>query len=407
MEFTSANTTTAGNKGEGIRSDCFITMELADSGGIQLELKSKVESMFGESIRALVHEVLDFFGVQNARILLEDSGALPHVLAARLEAAVKVLISTDKEFLLPMLPENGYSTNADRSRISRLYLPGNTPNLAINAGIHKPDAIILDLEDSVAPARKSEARFLIRNALRNIDFYGAERMVRINQLPEGLSDLAFIVPHNVNLVLIPKCEGAEQVKLVNEEIQRLKKAAGITTNIWLMPIVESALGVMKAFEIAQCENVVAMAIGLEDYTADLGVKRTVEGMESLFARSMIVNACKAAGIQPIDSVFSDVGDMEGLQQNALRSKALGFEGMGCIHPRQIRVIHDAFAPDDEEIDKAKKIVIAYMEAEEKGLGVVSLGTKMIDAPVVKRARKVIEQAVKHGKLDADWNNQNK
>ncbi len=402
MEFISENPAVAGNKGEGVRSDCQITLELTDSGGLHLDLISKVESMYGESIRLLVNEVLTFFNVTDARILIEDSGALPHVIAARLEAAIKTLVNTDKEFLLPLLAENEYSTLKDRSRISRLYLPGNTPNLAINAGIHKPDAIILDLEDSVSPAKKFEARFLVRNTLRSIDFYGAERMVRINQVPEGLADLDFVIPHNVNLVLVPKCEGPEQIALVNEKIARINETHGITKPVWLMPIIESALGVMKAFEIAQCKNVVAMAIGLEDYTADLGVRRTADGEESLFARSMIVNACKASGIQPIDSVFSDVGDMEGLKRNALKSKSLGFEGMGCIHPRQIRVIHEAFAPDVEEIEKAKKVVIAYLEAEEKGLGVVSLGTKMIDAPVVKRARQLIEHAVSAGKLDERW-----
>jgi citrate lyase subunit beta/citryl-CoA lyase len=402
MEFTSYHAATAGNTGEGIRSDCFVTLELTDFGGIQTELVSKVESMYGESIRTLVHEVLDFFGIQHAKILLEDSGALPLVIAARLEAAIKLLIKSDKEFLLPVLPENEYSTSADRNRITRLYIPGNSPNLAINAGIHRPDAVILDLEDSVAPSKKYEARFLVRNVLRGIDFYGSERMVRINQVPDGLDDLDFIVPHNVNLLLIPKCESADQVRLVNAKIALIRLNTGVANHIWLMPIIESAMGVLKAFEIAQCENVVAMAIGLEDYTAELGIRRTVEGTESLFARSMIVNACKAAGVQPIDSVFSDVADMEGLRMNALKSKALGFEGMGCIHPRQIRVIHDAFAPDEEEIERAKKIVSAYLEAEEKGLGVVSLGAKMIDAPVVKRARSLIDLAVALGKLEKAW-----
>ena len=169
-----------------------------------------------------------------------------------------------------------------------------------------------------------------------------------------------------------------------------------------MPIIESALGVLKALEIAQSENVVAIAIGLEDYTADLGTRRTQEANESFFARSMIVNACKAAGIQPIDSVFSDVNDMEALKETVLRSKSLGFEGMGCIHPRQIRVIHENYAPDNDELEKAKKIVNAFIEAKAKGLGVVSLGTKMIDAPVVKRAQKIIDQAIVMGKLSLNW-----
>jgi citrate lyase subunit beta/citryl-CoA lyase len=273
----------------------------------------------------------------------------------------------------------------------------------INAGIHKPDGIILDLEDAVAPDKKEEAAYLVRNALRAVDFYGAERMVRINQVPRGLDDLDFIVPHNVNLILIPKCETAGQIHQVNERIAIIRKQTKTKGNIWLMPIIESALGVIRAYDIATAaENVVSMAIGLEDYTADICTRRTAEGTESFYARSAVVNACRAAGIQPIDSVFSDVADMEGLKNNVLRSKALGFDGMGCIHPRQIRVIHEYFAPEAAEIERAKKIVNAFIEANEKGLGVVSLGTKMIDPPVVKRAQRTIDLAVSMGKLSKNW-----
>ena len=170
-----------------------------------------------------------------------------------------------------------------------------------------------------------------------------------------------------------------------------------------MPIIESALGVIKAYEIASAsENNCGLAIGLEDYTADLGTQRTNEGKESIFARQMLVNAAKAAGIQAIDTVFSDVGDIEGLRQSVIEAKSLGFEGKGCIHPRQIQVVHEAFAPSTEEIAKAKKIVLAFDEAEKKGLGVVSLGSKMIDPPVVKRALKTIDLAIMNGLLSKEW-----
>lgn len=402
MEFLTDKLAVIGSKGKGIRSDCHVTLEITAKDGIQLELNSKVESMYGSEIRQQILEILAFYDIKNARILVEDFGALSPVIAARMEAAIRQLIKTEKEFLLPVLKENLYETARDKNRFSRLYLPGNTPSLMINAGIHKPDGIILDLEDAVAPNKKYEARFVVRNALRNIDFYGTERMVRINQVPAGLEDLEYLVPHNVNLILVPKCESAEQIRLVNEKISELKTKYKVTGNVWLMPIIESALGVLKSLEIAQSENVVAMAIGLEDYTADLGTRRTQEGTESFFARSMVVNACKAAGIQAIDSVFSDIADMEALKETVIRSKALGFDGMGCIHPRQIRVIHENYAPDAVEIEKAKKIVNAFMEATAKGLGVVSLGTKMIDPPVVKRAQKLIDLAVTMGKLSADW-----
>jgi citrate lyase subunit beta/citryl-CoA lyase len=228
-------------------------------------------------------------------------------------------------------------------------------------------------------------------------------MVRINQIPEGIEDLDYIIPHNVNLLLVPKCESANQIHQLNNRIDELKKQHNITHDIWIMPIIESAMGVLKALEIAtSANNIVALSIGLEDYTADLGTKRTNEASESFFARSMIVNACRAAGIQPIDSVFSDVSDTEGLISNIRMSKSLGFDGMGCIHPRQIRVIQQYFSPDNDEIEKAKKIVNAFMIATEKGLGVVSLGSKMIDAPVVKRAEKTINLALSLGLLNKNW-----
>jgi citrate lyase subunit beta / citryl-CoA lyase len=396
-------TATSGNKGKTIRSDCFVTLELKDAGGIELQLESKVAVMYGESIKKLTFEILGFFGIYDAYIKIEDSGALPLVISARIEAAIKKLNSTDKEFLPDFLSGNNYSTAKDRNRFSRLYLPGNSPSLMINAGIHKPDGIILDLEDAVAPDKKDEARFLVRNALRAIDFYGAERMVRINQGERGLSDLDYIIPHNVNLILLPKCETAEQLSAVSNKIELIKEKYKISNPVWIMPIIESALGVINAYSIATgSKNVVSLAIGLEDYTADLGTRRTTEGTESFFARSMIVNAARAAGIQPIDSVFSDVGDMEGLKQTILKSKVMGFDGMGCIHPRQIKVIHENFAPSVDEIEKSKKIVHAYHKALEQGLGVVSLGTKMIDPPVVKRALNTISLAVKMDKLSETW-----
>lgn len=388
----------AGNYGDGIRSDCAIRLELKQSGGIELQLQSKVERMFGNAIRKQVPELLHSLGVDHARIEMKDSGALPFVIAARLEAALEMAGGRKESFLQDILPQNKAESVKDRSRISRLYLPGNNPAMMLNAGIHQPDGIILDLEDSVAPSKKAEARILVRNALCQLDFYGAERMVRINQLPAGFNDLEFIVPYHAHMILIPKCESAQQVREVDERIQSILKQVNQKREIFLMPIVESCLGVENAFDMASAsERVAALAIGLEDFTADLGVARTPEGEESLYARSRIVNACKAAGIQPIDSVFSDVGDMEGLRENARKSRSLGFEGMGCIHPRQVPVIHEGFAPTEIEIEKAEKIMEAFAEANARGLGVISIGSKMIDPPVVKRAEQTMEMAFRFGK----------
>lgn len=394
----------AGSKGDNIRSDCRVKLELADSGGIDLNLISKVDSMYGTSIRSLTQKVLSFYEIQHAKIEIHDSGALPFVIMARLETAIKRLKpNIIKEFLPEMRTCCTFPTTRDRFRRSRLYLPGNFPKFIINAGIHKPDGIILDLEDSVAPSEKDAARILVRNALRQVDFYGAERMVRINQLPRGLDDLASVVAHNVHVILIPKCESAQQVQQVEKSLREISQAHDISHPIYYMPIIESALGSIKAYEIATAsDNVIALTIGLEDYTADIGAQRTLEGRESFWARSQVVNAARAAGIQPIDTVFSDVTDVKGLKASVQEAKLLGFEGKGCIHPQQIQPIHEAFAPTQSEIEKAIQIVQVYEEATEKGLGVIALGSKMIDPPVVKRAQKIVNLAIASSLLDQHW-----
>jgi citrate lyase subunit beta/citryl-CoA lyase len=394
----------AGRRGEQVRSDCWISVEVRDSGGVSIALKSKVAAMYGDSIRRTIETGLGALGVKHAAVEAEDSGALPFVLAARLETAVKrARPDVTAEFLPDMRPGTLSTTTRDRLRRSRLYLPGNEPKFMVNAGLHGPDAVILDLEDSVAPAEKDAARALVRNALRVIDFVSSERMVRVNQIPAGLDDLDWIVPHNVHVVLIPKCESADQVKAVAGRIEEIRAKRGVKTPVYLMPIVESALGCVKAYEIATASSsVVALTIGLEDYTADIGTQRTNDGRESFWARSVVVNAARAAGVQPIDTVFADVVDMAGLLASVLEAKALGFDGKGCIHPRQIEVIHRGFTPTQAEIDRAKRIVIAFDEAQKKGLSVVSLGSKMIDPPVVKRAQRTMELAIATGALAADW-----
>ncbi|GAB4300130.1 MAG: hypothetical protein Kow0068_23500 [Marinilabiliales bacterium] len=396
-----------GNAGKGVRSDCQIKFINKNSGGRKIEINSKVSALFGDDINELCVKMLDYYDIKHCELYLEDSGALDFVISARIEAAIRKATGSEKEYLPDMISENIYDIKPDNFRFSRLYLPGNNPKMMINAGIHKPSGIILDLEDSVAPDKKYEARFLVRNALRKIDFYGAERMVRINQGEMGVEDLSFIIPHHVHTLLIPKCENPEYIQMLDEEIDKLRQKHSVNQPVYYMPIIESALGIENAYNIAKASgNVVAMAIGLEDFTADLGVQRTKEATESFYARTRLVNACKAAGIQAIDSVFSDVADSEGLLENVKISKSLGFEGMGCIHPRQIPIIHQGYAPETNEIEKAKKIVLAFEEANAKGLGVVSLGSKMIDPPVVKRAQRTIELAVKLGLISNEWRNNN-
>ncbi len=389
----------AGHCGAEIRSDLHVRVEPRDRGGIEIELESRVKPYYGESIQRQTGDVLEALGVQHARVEIHDEGALPFVIAARIEAAVRQAGLGQGTRVLPDQVALRRVSARDRLRRSRLYVPGSEPKYFINAALHGSDAIILDLEDSVHPSEKDSARLLVRNALRAVDFLDCERMVRINQLPLGLEDLNEIVPELPDLILIPKVETPEQIVETGVRIGAIKESYGIDRPIWLMPILESALGIENALSIARASaNIVALTIGLEDYTADLGVAKTSTGAESLYARQRVVNAAHAAGVQAIDSVFGDVGDMEGLRAWGQNSRAMGFEGMGCVHPLQIRVIHEAFAPTAAELEKARKIVAAYDEAQKKGLGVVSLGSKMIDPPVVQRALKLMVRAQEMGLL---------
>ncbi|MBW7888082.1 MAG: citrate lyase subunit gamma [Bacteroidetes bacterium] len=390
MKIQKAISISAGRTGEGIRSDCFVQFTVTKKDGIKIELHSKVASLYGHSIRTLVADVVHSYGIINAIVKIDDRGAVPFVLAARVETAVKRAFPEQEKAYYTDNKITARVNIIDRLRRTRLYLPGNEPHYFLNAALHKPDAVILDLEDSVAPSEKDAARILVRNALRTVDFGTSERMVRINPFPLGKKDLQEIVSTNVETILIPKCESALHIQSVEDEIEKCLKRHNRQHQIFLLPIIESALGVERAFEIATAsKNICALAIGLEDYTADIGVERTKKGNESLFARSAIINAAKAAGVQALDSVFSDVNDEEGLRQSVSEAKAIGFEGKGCIHPRQIKIIHNAFLPSPAEIDYARRIIEAYYTAKASGNGVVALGSKMIDPPVVKRAEKIL------------------
>jgi citrate lyase subunit beta/citryl-CoA lyase len=380
----------AGRRGDDVRSDLYVEIDPKDSGEVVVQLKSKVAALYGQAIAIQATRLLAELGVEHAAVLIEDQGALPFTIAARIEAAAGRATPAPTTARPP--------SDRKRLRRSRLYLPGNEPKFMVNAGLHGADAVILDLEDSVHPGHKLAARALVRHALRALDFGEAERMVRINQLPFGLEDLAAVVPEAPDLILVPKVEAPDQVREVEAALVRHSP----DRPVWIMPILESALGVERAFEIATASGrVVALTIGLEDYTADLGVPKTRGGEESAFARARLVQAAAAVGLQAIDSVYGNVDDLDGLRKWGRRARAMGYTGMGCVHPRQIPVIHEAFAPSREEIARALRIVAAFEEGQAKGLGVVSLGSKMIDPPVVERARNLVDRARAMGLLEGE------
>lgn len=316
-----------------------------------------------------------------------------------LEKTVQALYS---ESIPPMRDENEILTSGDRLRRSRLYVPGNQPKKILKAGTDFPDCIILDLEDSVPPHEKDKARIIVRNALRMADFQGAERNVRINSGEDGFTDLEFIIAQNVHAILIPKVESCDQIVRINNTINEILKVCGREEPVFIIPIIESAHGVLNALEIAESSsNIIGLTIGLEDYTADLGINKTITGEESFFARSMVLHAAKAAGIQALDSVHGDFRDEKSLRRSVRESKALGFVGVGCIHPNQIIPIHEEFSPLEIEISKAKEIIKGFDLAIANGTSVFELDGKMIDAPVVKRAKQTIQLAIACGSLSKD------
>lgn len=278
-------------------------------------------------------------------------------------------------------------------RRSMLFMPGNTPNMLINASYLGADSIIFDLEDAVSPAEKDAARILIRNTIRYMDFENQEIVVRINSIdtPFWQADIDTILPEKPNLLLLPKANRPEDVILVDEYMTNLEEKLGLEKySIGLIPLIETALGLENSFLIASAsKRVKAMLLGAEDLTADLQCSRTKEGKEIEYARGRIVVAARAAGIDVYDTPFTDVNDDEGIITDTKFAKSLGFTGKASISPRHIEVINNVFSPTQAEIDYAYEVMDAIALAKEQGKGAIALRGKMIDAPIVSRAERTI------------------
>lgn len=281
-------------------------------------------------------------------------------------------------------------------RRSMLFLPGNTPNILQNGDALGADAVIFDLEDAVAPDQKDAARILVRNTMTYLDFSKVEIIVRINSVDTDFwkKDLDTIVPLKPSLIMPPKCSCAQDVLTVDAYLSVLEEKLGFAPNtIRLIPLIETALGVENAYQIASCtKRVAAIFLGGEDLTADLQCKRTKESQEIEYARSRMVCAARAAGVDVYDTPFTDVNDDEGIRIDAEKAKSLGFTGKSSISPRHVQVINEVFSPSQRDIEYAYEVMEAIRRGKEEGRGAVALRGKMIDAPVVNRAKRVIETA---------------
>lgn len=281
-------------------------------------------------------------------------------------------------------------------RRSMLFLPGNNPNLLINGGCLGADAVIFDLEDAVAPAEKDAARILVRNTMRYMDFGKCELIVRINSIdtPYWKKDIDEVLPHRPSLILLPKTGTPADILAADAYMTQLEEKLGMERNaVGLMPLIETAMGVENAFAIATAtKRVKALFLGAEDLTTDMQCKRTKEGREIEYARTRLVVAARAAGVDVYDTPFTDVNDDEGIVKDAELAKALGFTGKSSISPRHLEVINRVFSPTLKEIQYAYEVIEAIETAKAQGKGAIALYGKMIDAPIVTRAQRTIDAA---------------
>ena len=281
-------------------------------------------------------------------------------------------------------------------RRSMLFLPGNTPNIIVNGDALGADNVILDLEDAVSPDQKDAARILVRNAIKAIGFDNVELTVRINSLdtPYWKDDLEEVVPLKPDLIMPTKVNSAQDVLTFDAAIAEIEKKSGLDVGtVKLIPLIETAQGLENAAAIAAaCPRVAAIFLGAEDLTADLRCPRTKEGTEIFYARSRMVSAARAAGVDVYDTPFTDVNDDEGIVRDAQFARSMGFTGKACISPRHVRAVNEAFSPTQKEIDYAYEVLEAIRQAKEQGRGAISLHGKMIDKPIVLRAEQTIAMA---------------
>jgi len=288
------------------------------------------------------------------------------------------------------------SMRKDRPRRSLLYIPGNNPGMLQNCAIYGSDGVLLDLEDAISVSEKDSARKLVRYALKSLDFGTVERVVRINgrDTPYFEADLAEIIPAAPDAIRLPKVDSADDVIAADRIISRLEVENGLKPgSIGIQAMLETARAIVNVNSIAAASSrLVGLTLGGQDLAADLGIKATKAGLELLFAKSAVVIAAKAFGLQAFDTVYTDVADLDGLREQAAITVSLGFSGKAAIHPSQIPVIHAAFSPTEKEVAKAARVVKAAQEAAERGLGVISVDGKMVDAPVVAQAERTLELA---------------
>lgn len=369
------------------KGDCLVTV--TPSALLKIEIEAGNARLVERGIRAVIETTAGAMGITAAKVTVMDRGALDYVLSARTETALQTAFPEIASQIRRTIERT--ATARDRLRRSRLYAPGNNPRLLAGIDLHDADCILLDLEDSVPLQEKSAARILVKHLLTTINL--PEAWVRINPLSSyGADDLDEVMLGRPHGICLPKTESAADVEALSQSLSEKERELGIPVgSTYIMPIVETAKGILHAEEICSAdERLVLVSFGAEDFTRDVGAKRTHDSL--LFARSMLVAAAKSARIQASDTVYADIADEAGLIAETKLARDLGFDGKGAVNPRQIEPIHRVFSPSEAEIEEAMKVIAAAEEAERKGVGAVALGGKMIDRPVLERARRTLKLA---------------
>jgi citrate lyase beta subunit len=288
------------------------------------------------------------------------------------------------------------------SRRALLYMPGDDRRKIEKATTLGVDCICMDMEDGVAITRKAEARAVIAQAMKELDFGSSERCIRINSFGSGFEkfDLVAAVATNPDAIVVPKVETAEQVRSISEYIEMYELSSKMGTGTIRMLVgVETAKGIMNLKEIASADRrLEAIIFGAEDFAASVGATRTQQGTEVLYARSAVVTACAANELQALDMVYIDFRDVEGLRAESQEGARLGFSGKQIIHPNQVEPVQEAFTPSEEAIEYAQRVVRSFSASQREGKGAFALDGKMIDMPLLKNAQKVLDRAKAAGKI---------
>lgn len=289
-----------------------------------------------------------------------------------------------------------------KARRTMMFAPANNPKMLVTAHLYGPDCVLFDLEDAVKYADKDAARDLLAEALKVVDYGDTEIFARINPLSTefGKDDVRVLVPAGLRKMRLAMCETPEQVKELDQLLTKVEKEHGIENGACKIQCsLETPLAVMNAVSIATASSrVISISFGAEDFTRTMGAERTKEGKELFVARTMVVMAAAIAGVDAIDTVWSDLDDEEGFKEEVKTSMNLGFAGKSCIHPSQVKIVHKIFTPNKEELEKSLEIVKAAEAANINKGGVITVNGKMVDIPVIAKAEKVVRLAKSAGMI---------